>query len=495
MAQRTRHKLHRQLQLFLSPLNSSRDGLLFLLLRPFFSSFFRGLLGFSFFFVFFWTLFVAGAVEAQETNPVDKQALFELMYSINYENDWLSYYPDPCMGGPQGIVCEPDAVTGVYYVTQLEFGFISPITSIIPCSNNATIPPASIAKFTHLDTVAFYNCFMDTNNTVTIPSEIGQLGPTLRLLSFTGNTGLVGGIPPELGALTGLKRLVLVENGLQESIPQELGNLTSLTQLDVSHNSLTGQIPGSLAGLRNLVNLDMRYNRLDGVFPLAFGSGFPALQRLALSYNQLQGSLPDMFTDLPALSLLDLSFNNFSGTLPPTLGSLSNLQDLFLSANGIGGEIPSSLGALQNLVILDLSWSNYSGTIPSSFKNLQNLRYLGLSNNRLTGTIPASLASLPYIFTLNLEANDLSGPLPFPISFVQKMGQNLVVRGNPGLCYNSQMVNMGVEPCSNNSSLTNASAPSSVSPSASSPQHGRNPSIFLTLAFLISFLYTVLCIL
>jgi hypothetical protein len=33
------------------------------------------------------------------------------------------------MGGPQGIVCEPDAVTGVYYVTQLEFGFISPITS------------------------------------------------------------------------------------------------------------------------------------------------------------------------------------------------------------------------------------------------------------------------------------------------------------------------------------------------------------------------------
>jgi hypothetical protein len=34
-----------------------------------------------------------------------------------------------------------------------------------------------------------------------------------------------------------------------------------------------------------------------------------------------------------------------------------------------------------------------------------------------------------------------------------------------------------------------------VSPSASSPQHGRNPSIFLTFAFLISFLYTVLCIL
>jgi hypothetical protein len=286
MAQPTRHKLHRQLQLFLSPLNSSRDGLLFLLLRPFFSSFFRGLLGFSFFFfVFFWTLFVAGAVEAQETNPVDKQALFELMYSINYENDWLSYYPDPCMGGPQGIVCEPDAVTGVYYVTQLEFGFISPITSIIPCSNNATIPPASIAKFTHLDTVAFYNCFMDTNNTVTIPSEIGQLGPTLRLLSFTGNTGLVGGIPPELGALTGLKRLVLVENGLQGSIPQELGNLTSLTQLDVSHNSLTGQIPGSLAGLRNLVNLDMRYKvlRLSSHLPIPLDQhSLPQMQKRRL---------------------------------------------------------------------------------------------------------------------------------------------------------------------------------------------------------------------
>ncbi|CAK9260101.1 unnamed protein product [Sphagnum jensenii] len=382
-------------------------------------------------------------VRAQEavTNPQDLEVLYEVMYSINYEWDWRSLYTDPCTGGPQGIGCEPDAVTGIYYVTQMEFGFISSLDNFIPCSYNATIP-SSIGKLTRLDSLFFFNCFV--NQTVSIPDEIAQLGSSLRLLTFSGNSALAGSIPSGFGNLTGLQRLILSQNSLEGSIPEELSTLSALTQLDLSSNKLTGSIPESLSsGLSNLVILDMRYNRLNGEIPAALiASGFGALQRLALSNNQLQGSIPDAFThaSLASLTFLDLSYNALSGVFPPSLGNSnslsSSLQDLFVSSNsGIDGDIPASLGNLVNLVRLDLSSSNYSGAIPSSFRNLVNLRYLGLSDNRLSGSIPPELADLPYLFTLNLDDNQLTGPIPFAPTFVQKMGRNLMVSGNPGLCY------------------------------------------------------------
>jgi hypothetical protein len=175
---------------------------------------------------------------------------------------------------------------------------------------------------------------------------------------------------------------------------------------------------------------------------------------------------------------LDLSFNNFSGVFPPSLGSsLTNLEDLFLSSNfGMQGLIPSTLGNLVNLVRLDLSSSSYSGAIPgSSFKNLVNLRYLGLSNNRLSGSIPPELGTdLPDLFTLDLENNVLSGAVPFAPSFVQRMGRNLMVSGNPGLCYTSVVemkFPLQLAPCPTNSSSSSSSsvAPDSNNSAAAAP--------------------------
>ena len=53
--------------------------------------------------------------------------------------------------------------------------------------------------------------------------------------------GLVGPIPPELGDLTRLTRLVLEGNELTGPIPPELGNLPDLGLLDLGDNSLTGR--------------------------------------------------------------------------------------------------------------------------------------------------------------------------------------------------------------------------------------------------------------
>ena len=61
-----------------------------------------------------------------------------------------------------------------------------------------------------------------------------------------GNRGLTGTIPAELGSLTGLRVLSLMDNKLTGAIPVELGNLTNLTELHLGGNLLTGCIPGSL---------------------------------------------------------------------------------------------------------------------------------------------------------------------------------------------------------------------------------------------------------
>lgn len=360
---------------------------------------------------------------------------------MNFEYDWDSYYPDPCVSGPQGIVCEVDPVTNLYFVTQMQFGFISPIANLIPCSWNATIP-TSIANLKRLDTLSFYNCFM--NSTITIPKEISLLGPTLRLLSFSGNAGLTGAIPAGFGKLTRLQRLVLSQNRLQGSIPEDLSNLQRLIQLDFSHNNFSGSVPATFGAMSSIVNMDLRYNHLEGTLPASIIQGMPQLQRLAVSHNHLSGSLPDTFTGLSSLTFLDLSHNELTGPLPPSLGRLRNLEDLFLNSNPLDGNIPPSLGSMRSLVRLDLSSCLLSSIIPDSLKNLENLRFLSISNNKLSGPIPASLASLPQIFTLNLDGNQLTGPVPFPASFVKKMGRNMRLGDNPGLCFNSQLVSVKI---------------------------------------------------
>lgn len=424
----------------------------------------------------FWVM--SAAVDASQavpatpvTNPEDLQVLHEMMYAMYYDYDWATNVPDPCVSSPQGILCEADPVTGVLFVTEMQFGFISAIANIIPCSANASIP-ASIAKLTRLTSLAFYSCF--TNQTTTLPEELSLLGPTLRLLSISQNPALTGGIPSGIGNLTGLQRLVFSQNALQGSIPEEIASLRSLTQLDLSHNLLSGAIPPTLGAMDSLVNLDLRFNALDGAFPSALAQGLHNVQRLALSHNKLSGELPDAFTGLEVLSFFDVSFNELTGVLPASLGRLSHLEDLFLNANRFGGEIPDSVSDLASLVRLDLSSCAFVGVIPESLRRLESLRFLSVSNNRLSGAIPASLALLPVLFTLSLDGNELSGPVPFAASFVQKMGRNLQLRENAGLCYSPQLVTMkvllpGLKQCPDALPLVTTTPPPSSSPSPGSP--------------------------
>ena len=87
------------------------------------------------------------------------------------------------------------------------------------------------------------------------------LNTTNIIFGLFGGT-LTGSIPPEIGNLTNLTSLILINNQLTGSIPPELGNLTYLGSLDLSNNQLTGSIPLELGNLTNLTKLDLSNNQL-----------------------------------------------------------------------------------------------------------------------------------------------------------------------------------------------------------------------------------------
>ena len=84
---------------------------------------------------------------------------------------------------------------------------------------------------------------------------------------------LTGGIPADLGSLTGLEQLYLQRNQLSGSIPAELGGLASLQWLLLNDNALSGAVPAELGRLSALTGLLLNDNAdLAGALPLALSS-------------------------------------------------------------------------------------------------------------------------------------------------------------------------------------------------------------------------------
>ncbi|MFC2141038.1 hypothetical protein ACFLQP_01940 [Acidobacteriota bacterium] len=222
---------------------------------------------------------------------------------------------------------------------------------------------------------------------------------------------LSGSIPPELGNLSNLYRLILEFNQLSGIIPPELGNLSNLVELDLEANYLAGTIPPELGNLINLVELDLENNYLGGSIPPELGN-LSNLKYLWLCYNLLSGSIPPELGNLSSLVELDLYYNQLSGSIPSQLGNLSNLENFALYRNQLSGSIPPQLGNLSSLLELDLDSNWLSGSIPPELGNLSSLLELDLYNNQLSGSIPLELGNLSNLKELYLNSNQLTGEIP-----------------------------------------------------------------------------------
>ena len=192
--------------------------------------------------------------------------------------------------------------------------------------------------------------------------------------------GLVGRIPPELGNLSALERLILSSNELSGPIPAELANLAALEELQLFENELSGPIPPELGSLANLERLTLFDNRLNGPIPSELGN-LSELVQLHLGSNALSGPIPPELGSLTRLDQLDLSFNRLTGAIPSELGSLVRLRDLKLEANQLTGPIPPKLASLTRLRWLYLRWNQLTGPIPPGFVRMGSLFRFYLGGN------------------------------------------------------------------------------------------------------------------
>ncbi|RWR97424.1 piriformospora indica-insensitive protein 2-like protein [Cinnamomum micranthum f. kanehirae] len=391
-------------------------------------------------------------LDSMEMNldPSETQTLFHIMETMSSDRKWRISNPTPCKPGSSwpGIECKMGKDNHLH-VSRLDFG-----TPPNPTCKKTAVFPTQIFNLPYLQSIFFFNCFTHTKTSISVPQHSTQkTSSSLQQLSLRANQALVGPIPPEIYSLISLQVLTLSQNHLYGKIPEEISTLTSLIHLDLSYNFLTGNIPTQIGNLRNLVGLDLSYNSLIGPIPEAIGQ-MGLLQKLDLSSNSLTGGVPNSLQSLTSLVFMALSSNRLKGKLPVGLEKLQSLQYFIMDDNPMYMPLPAELGKLVRLQELRLANSGYSGVIPGSFSQLLNLSTLSLQNNNLTGEIPVGLKNLSHIYHLNLSRNMLGGVVPFDAGFLNRLGRNLDLSGNPGLCLNMsegfESGKIGVAVCGSN---------------------------------------------
>nr|CAD1834069.1 unnamed protein product [Ananas comosus var. bracteatus] len=210
-------------------------------------------------------------------------------------------------------------------------------------------------------------------------------------------------------------------NNFYGQLPPELGNLVNIERLLLPTNAFTGELPASLAKLTNLT--DLRISDLRGN-----GSAFPelsnmkSLKTLILRNCSLYGSIPSYIGQMQKLKLLDLSFNTLSGEIPISFANLGSADFIYMIGNMLTGEIPEWF--LQRNKNADFSYNNFT------YGNSGPTRCLQGSINAVESYSP-TVSSLPYVHPClkrNFPCNASNGHYPYSLH-INCGGKGVTING------------------------------------------------------------------
>jgi hypothetical protein len=145
-------------------------------------------------------------------------------------------------------------------------------------------------------------------------------------------------MPPEIGNLNSLERIVLNENCLFGTMPSEIGLLSYLHHIELYLNGLSGFIADDFFNLP-LEYVDLSYqDRYDhanctssdgSVIEMDYQMGDPDNDKNV----GFQGNFFEQISRLQNLRRVWLNWNSFSGSIEPDIGKLQKLGKLWFYNN------------------------------------------------------------------------------------------------------------------------------------------------------------------
>ncbi|XP_039173730.1 probable LRR receptor-like serine/threonine-protein kinase At3g47570 [Eucalyptus grandis] len=265
-----------------------------------------------------------------------------------------------------------------------------------------------------------------------IPEELSRL-KRLAFFQISFNK-LTGEISPGIFNISSINYFQVMGNQLRGCFPSDIGtSLPSLQYILVEDNLFTGLIPSSLTNATGLRALFLRNNSFHGPIPKNWGR-LKGLYAIQLGWNQLQDDLSfiSSLANCSHLKTLAVESNLIHGSFPRSISNLStSINRIGMSDNHIQGTIPSSLGNLFNLLHLNLQNNFLTDDLPDSIGALYNLQQLSFAGNMFTGDIPSSIDFLLLKY-LNMSFNELEGQVPEGGVFLNASAVS--ISGNRQLC-------------------------------------------------------------
>ncbi|XP_060667913.1 receptor-like protein 34 [Ziziphus jujuba] len=163
--------------------------------------------------------------------------------------------------------------------------------------------------------------------------------------------------------------------------------------------------------LSHLQRLDLSGNSLNGTIP-PWIFGFPSLEILNLENNLFTGNIGKISSF--SLKTIGLSDNKLYGPVPKSIFQLENLNNLLLDSNNLSGVVDTDMfSKLKNLQVLDLSVNRFLSlsTINNVNFTLPNLTDVSLSSCSIK-EFPPLLKGSKKIHSLDLSNNQIYGPIP-----------------------------------------------------------------------------------